>query len=124
MLERAPLMHWIADWRREKVSWHHSQDIVILYDWSHSAPKQEANLLLKKTVASLAMPPVADKTSGVMRSTLSPSLSVHIDPSSPSRVFCNSVGVCLRGHGDLILVHQSKFIQTHHPRSHFPQYQA
>ena len=45
LLERAPLMHWTAERRREKVGRQRSQNIVEEYDWSHFIARQEASLL-------------------------------------------------------------------------------
>ena len=35
LLERAPLMHWMAERRREKVRRQCNQDMVEEYEWSH-----------------------------------------------------------------------------------------
>ena len=44
-LERAPLIHWIAERIREKVSLHRNQDRVELYGWSHFVARHEAKHL-------------------------------------------------------------------------------
>ena len=61
-------MHWIADRRRENLSQHrqypgHSAGTVRLMPFCSDAGGQ--SLIEVKTVASLAMHPVAEKTSGV-----------------------------------------------------------
>lgn len=60
-LEQAPLMHWMAEQRRENVRWQRNQDMVEEYGWSNFIARHEASLL-QKTVASFAIPPVSERS--------------------------------------------------------------
>ena len=73
---RAPLRHITEDLTREKLSWHLIQAIVLLYSCCRLSARSEASLL-KVIVASGALPPEAEKTSGVN------------EPCSISRTLCS-----------------------------------
>ncbi len=59
--ERAPLIHWMAERRRQKDSRHL---MVQLYGWSLFSARRDARRL-QTVVASWAMPPEAEKIKGV-----------------------------------------------------------
>ena len=62
--ERAPLMAWMEECRREKDRRHLGQLIVELYGWSHLAARRVASRLYIE-FAACPKPPVEDITRGV-----------------------------------------------------------
>ena len=64
--ERAPLMAWMEECRREKNRWHPSQLIVEQYGWSHLAARRVASrLYMYVEFSACPKPPVEDITRGV-----------------------------------------------------------
>ena len=78
--EREPRMHWMEERRRLNDSLHLSQEMVVLYFWSHFSDSMEASLL-RQTFVALPVPPVRDITSGVN------------ELCSTSRILCSYVRI-------------------------------
>ena len=59
--DRAPRRHVIADLSKEKLKWHRSHAITLLYGWSRLVANKDASLLYA-TLVDFAMPPDVENT--------------------------------------------------------------